>query len=60
MTINDNECIIPFTFFKDSKTYNTCIDEKDDGIEICPTQVSNTGKHKKYEQWSSNYHQKNN
>lgn len=49
MTINDNECIIPFTF-KDDKTYNTCIDEKNNGIEMCPTQVSNTGKYKKYEQ----------
>ena len=49
MTINDNECIIPFTF-KDDKKYESCLDEKNNGIEICPTQVSKTGKYKKYEQ----------
>ena len=49
MTINDTECIIPFTF-KDNKKYESCLDEKDNGIEICPTQVSKTGKYKKYEQ----------
>jgi len=49
MTINDNECIIPFTF-KDDKKYDACLDENNNGIEICPTQVSKTGKYKKYEQ----------
>lgn len=48
-TINDNDCIIPFTF-KDDKTYAKCVDEKNNGIEMCPTQVSKTGKYKKYEQ----------